>query len=394
MFIPPYITITNNAIYDNYGNGILMEYLYDEPAAPVDGGAVPVEADYILIEGNVIDNNGEKGIYVEMRPSVVAPCDGKDIIGEFYILSDMVVSKNRITNNGGTGFDLYAPLIAAPAPDTDGNGYYPVYALFLEKNVITGNLGNGIRYYSFQPFGAFNNLIAGNVGCSYGIDASCISADIVNCTITGNSSGVFLDVGELLFANNIVTSNQYVGIYGNAGGQGLDGDSHVQFYFNDVWGNGTDYSSFPNMTGTYGNISIDPLFAGPTDVHLQTGSPCIDAGGSGAYPFIQDDLEDTHRPLGAGYDMGCYEALSHNWTPQLTQPLAALHMARANAFWNCLKGNLPSEVPADATALIEEIQGIMAQAVNLGNPVMTSGLMQQAQELMSQLEALLECGCS
>jgi hypothetical protein len=203
-----------------------------------------------------------------------------------------------------------------------------------------------------------------------------------------------LDVGNLLFANNIVTSNQYVGIYGNAGGHEVDGDSYEMFIFNDVWGNGTDYSAFPDMTGEYGNISIDPLFAGPTDAHLQTGSPCIDAGGSGAYPFVQDDLEDTHRPLGAGYDMGCYEALSHNWTPQLTQPLAALHMARANAFWNCLKGNLPSEVPADATALIEEIQGIMAQAVNLGNPVMTSGLMQQAQELMSQLEALLECGCS
>ncbi len=389
----PEISITDNEIYDNHGDGILMEFLMTAPSFPGDGGAVPTEAEVILIEGNAIDNNDGTGIYVKI-PSIVAPCDGVPTPDTYYILSEMVVSKNTITSNGRAGFDFYAPFFISPEPDHDGNGGYLDYSVFLEKNVITGNAGGGIRYLSFLMFGAFNNLIAGNTGVSYGLDVCCFSADIVNCTITGNSAGASFDVWNLLFANNIVTSNDNSGICGNATRQGLDGESYMQFYFNDVWGNGTDYTSFPDMTGNDGNISVDPQFAGPTNAHLQTGSPCIDAAGFGAYPFIQDDLEDTPRPLGDGYDMGCYEARSQNWTPQLTKPLASLHMARANAFWNCLKGNLPAELSAEATALVDEVQSIMAQAVSLGNPVMTSGLMQQAQELMAQLEALLGCGCS
>ena len=56
--------------------------------------------------------------------------------------------------------------------------------------------------------------------------------------------------------------------------------------------NGTTYD-FPDFIVT------------PGDSHLQSGSPCIDAGTSAAAPAT--DIEGVPRPQGVGYDMGAYE---------------------------------------------------------------------------------------
>lgn len=51
----------------------------------------------------------------------------------------------------------------------------------------------------------------------------------------------------------------------------------------------------------------NPLFVSPVSMnyHLQSGSPCIDAGAN--IPEIIDDFESKPRPIGAGYDIGAYE---------------------------------------------------------------------------------------
>lgn len=60
-----------------------------------------------------------------------------------------------------------------------------------------------------------------------------------------------------------------------------------------------------------GNLSRDPLFAGPAwgtpgDYHLQPGSPAIDAGAPAGAPAI--DLEGQSRPQGPAPDIGAYES--------------------------------------------------------------------------------------
>ena len=74
------------------------------------------------------------------------------------------------------------------------------------------------------------------------------------------------------------------------------------------------------MQGGYpgtGNINADPLFVDPDgpdyipgnqddDLHLKSGSPCIDTGTATGAP--DTDLEGNIRPQGAGYDMGAYES--------------------------------------------------------------------------------------
>ncbi|MEE9442763.1 MAG: hypothetical protein V3V99_08860 [candidate division Zixibacteria bacterium] len=55
----------------------------------------------------------------------------------------------------------------------------------------------------------------------------------------------------------------------------------------------------PDLTGKDGNISIDPMFVGDGDFHLQPGSPAIDAG--------YKEITDTD---GSPSDLGIYGGTS------------------------------------------------------------------------------------
>jgi hypothetical protein len=63
------------------------------------------------------------------------------------------------------------------------------------------------------------------------------------------------------------------------------------------------------LAGASGNLSADPRFVSyPGDLHLQSGSPCLDRGTAAGAPAT--DAEGRARPQGAGYDIGAYESLS------------------------------------------------------------------------------------
>ncbi|MBI3119846.1 MAG: DUF1565 domain-containing protein, partial [Candidatus Hydrogenedentes bacterium] len=75
-------------------------------------------------------------------------------------------------------------------------------------------------------------------------------------------------------------------------------------------GAGTPLVSYSDAQGGYsgtGNIDADPLFADPAagNLHLQPGSPCIDAGDNASAPAT--DLDGDARPFGAGVDQGADE---------------------------------------------------------------------------------------
>jgi hypothetical protein len=71
-----------------------------------------------------------------------------------------------------------------------------------------------------------------------------------------------------------------------------------------VHNQGTEYTPDDINQGAFqtGNISVDPQFvdAAVPDVHLQPGSPCIDAGVDVGLPY-----------LGLAPDMGAYEFAAH-----------------------------------------------------------------------------------
>jgi hypothetical protein len=67
------------------------------------------------------------------------------------------------------------------------------------------------------------------------------------------------------------------------------------------------FSDVRDWTGGSTNLNIDPLFLSQTDLHLQPGSACLNAGDNSQAP--SQDLEGNSRPLPAGsnVDLGCYE---------------------------------------------------------------------------------------
>lgn len=81
-----------------------------------------------------------------------------------------------------------------------------------------------------------------------------------------------------------------------------------------VFGNTTNYQGTPDLSGSAGNISSDPLLVNSAsgDYHLQSSSPAIDAGSSVDAPTV--DFDGMSRPIdgdgtdGAAFDIGAFEA--------------------------------------------------------------------------------------
>ncbi len=76
----------------------------------------------------------------------------------------------------------------------------------------------------------------------------------------------------------------------------------------DNYGASNPIVTYSDVEGGYpgeGNINADPLFVGYPNLHLKSGSPCIDTGTATGAP--SDDLDGNPRPSDLGYDMGAYE---------------------------------------------------------------------------------------
>jgi predicted outer membrane repeat protein len=122
----------------------------------------------------------------------------------------------------------------------------------------------------------------------------------INCTFTGNTGGL----GGAMYNSGFsfpVVSNTI--LWDNFPYQIYDSDSLTTVIFSDVEGGWEE-------PGSLGVIDADPMFADPAngDYHLQTGSPCIDAGHNWAVVELADtDLDGNPRFAAdeADFDPGC-----------------------------------------------------------------------------------------
>jgi hypothetical protein len=137
---------------------------------------------------------------------------------------------------------------------------------------------------------------------------------VINNTIIGNSGGIRVDAriptSQQIYENNILVNNT-IGLEVDFGSTA----NNPTWKNNDVFGNATEYSGIADLTGTSGNISMDPLFVNfaSSDFHLQAGSPAIDAGDNAAPGIPITDFDGNDRILdGKGncnpiVDMGAFE---------------------------------------------------------------------------------------
>ncbi len=195
-------------------------------------------------------------------------------------------------HNSGTGIYLLAGT-----PTLDALTISDCNTGITVSNSAGGTISNAVIRQN-SGFGIYYTVSTGNAALL-----------LTQSTIYANEYGVLDERGAgssavLTINNSIISQNSVGGVISGTA------DGSVLITYSDVIGNTMNYL---NATPGEGSISADPLFVTtPTDLQLQPGSPCIDAGSS--LNASDHDRNGSMRPLdgggpnSAGYDMGAYEA--------------------------------------------------------------------------------------
>ncbi len=313
-------TIEGNSITGNHGNddggGI---YCISNSSPTIEGNS---------ITGNQTGNYSAAGGGIYCYDSCSPTIQGNTITG------------NQTATDRGSGGGIYCGLNSSPtiqgntisgnyAGTYGGGGIHLCYSSSptIEGNTINGNTaevsGGGIYWHSNCSPIIQSNTICGNQAGTHGGGIcyyNACSPTIQGNTISGNTAeacggGIYFCPGTSPnVCNNIISGNTA----GSGGGMYVDyvGSESPAVSYCDVCGNtGGNYVGMPDHTGSDGNISVDPLFAGGSDYHLRSRggrwngtawvtdtvhSPCIDAGNPAS------SYTNEPAPNGGRVNMGAY----------------------------------------------------------------------------------------
>lgn len=292
------LTVTDNVISANGGDGVHCIYNYQGPS---------------MVLRNTISLNAGGGVYFAFSPLVVREntIKGNGYIGVQNNYSPAsTVESNAITGNQWGVFNSYVehqdPNIAYGPVTVDGN-------------VIDASAWDGVVNWFCSP--VIRNNVITNSG-RWGVYNENGWAVILGNTIVTATNGVYnRDSKAARLINNIIA-------HSDIGVRSKDW-SFPKVLYNDLWQNTTDIVDETHASSQIAqNISSDPLFADPDagDYRLWDGSPCIDAGDSGAYYLPETDKDGDPRVVGSAVDIGAYE-----WQGPMNQPPEALALADGEA---------------------------------------------------------------
>ena len=410
------------------------------------GESAPVVTDCTFVE-NVSTHNGGGMMNAEYAEPVVTGCtfvenvadkNGGGMMNAYCsapVVSECIFNGNKsLYDSGGGGGGMMNAYYSAPVVTHctfmnnwaayRGGGMYNTSESTptISHSTFVGNeairRGAGMDNHDYAAPVITNCVFVGNtvIGTPYSNDRG--ADGIVQPMTSAGGGGMMNSYYSTPVITNCTFTQNSVPYYSNGGD--YDGENGGGVKFNTsypstvtnciIWGNFCgdnpndvldtygDYAliTFSNVGGGWpgdGNIDADPQFVNaPADVSLRAGSPCIDAGTYASLPSLGgviDDILGVPRPQGSAYDMGAYECAGASWSPVVVQPLARTQLAAVLSLWEELLSRLPDEPTDEMAALIEQIQGHVANAAQLTNPIYASGQLSKAAAAMQQLAALL-----
>lgn len=191
----------------------------------------------------------------------------------------------------------------------------------------SGDYGGGMMIVTDSSPTITNCIFTGNsaTNAGGGIYIENASSTITNCIFSGNSSNYY-DGGGGIYnyqSSPVLTNCTFYANRAWYGGAIYNSNSSPTITNCILWGDTTTYGqeidnsnslptvNYSDIQGGYsgtGNINADPIFVDPanSDLHLQAGSHCINAGDD-ISGLPEKDLDGNNRVFGAQVDMGAYE---------------------------------------------------------------------------------------
>jgi hypothetical protein len=242
-----------------------------------------------------------------------------------YVGNGATLAGFTVTSGATGGYDS--------THEKSGGGVWCEGTAIVSNCVVTGNraLLDGGGVYGGT---LVNCIVSGNSAVRNGGGVS--SATLNNCIVTGNSGGrgaatVFSTLNNCTVVGNSVTPGS---LYTCGGPLACTVNNSI-VCFNSTYN--YDPPPFDDQTWFYnctsplksgaGNFDRDPGFVngGAGDYHLQTNSPCINAGNK-AYVATTTDFDGKPRVIAGASDVGAYEfqtpssILSYAWAQQYGIP--------------------------------------------------------------------------
>jgi len=371
-----------NTVFDgqygncNFTNNVFLNNAADNAwwGGEDDGGAVSLNNASCLVVSNTFSGNyaaGKGGAIFAWNSSVLI---GNTFTGNTAIVGGAVWLGNPsiVVGNTFTGND---------SSNQGGGAYvncqYNGENCLIASNVFLQNISHGVGGGLFFSYAAGvppaltlqDNLIAYNTTTNSGQSGGGVflsagsSLNMVNNTIFGNSAsgqggGMYInDYSSVNAIYNNIFWNNTVTVPGNGGDIYESGSSPSYFCNNDI------NDLYGVWTVALNNLNLDPQFFNTLtgDLHLQSTSPCRNAGSNSVPSLPATDLDGNRIPNGSGgVDLGCYMFNNTATHPADTNSAFALTLAEFNAYaaawkagqaWTNAPGAAPNPNPIPANYL-------------------------------------------
>jgi len=321
--LAPVVNFSTNETAAAAIQGFTLQHGNATAAFGYEGAGVHINGASPTVAGNVITANTSCADGVGISVAFASPtirdntitgnskqsgCSGQNG-GGIYVrgAASAQIIHNSITNNT-TDFGGGISLFAAGTPTLFNNTI---------SNNNAGYYGGGIYMVNQSDAAIVQNVITGNSSASTGGGVYLLTPSgtrgpvFVNNTVSGNSgaeSGFYLsgfDAQVQLFNNIVAAASTVPGVLCDT----TYSATSPTFDHNDLFNSAGPAASgsCAAVVGTAGNISADPKYVASGDFHLQSSSPSIDAGNTGAPSLPPADLDGMPRISGVAVDQGAYE---------------------------------------------------------------------------------------